>query len=86
MQVSVIGLDIAKSVFHVVCQSSTGKELRRRKLRRGQVVEFFAQQPECLVGMEACGGAHYWGRELERLGHRVRLLPARSVPSSKRTA
>ena len=79
MQVSVIGLDIAKSVFHVVCQSSTGKELRRRKLRRGQLVEFFAQQPECLVGMEACGGAHYWGRELERLGHRVRLLPARSV-------
>lgn len=79
MQASIIGLDIAKSVFHLVGQSRSGAEVLRKKLRRAQVLSYFIQLEPCLVGIEACGGAHYWGRELQRLGHRLRLLPPRAV-------
>lgn len=82
MQVSSIGLDIAKSVFHVIGQSRSAREVLRKKLRRGQVLEFFAQLPACRVGIEACGGAHHWARQLERLGHTVRMLPAQAVKAS----
>lgn len=76
---STIGLDIAKSVFHVVARDEAGNTVFKRKLRRQDVVAFFAKQPACLVGMEACGTAHHWAREIAKCGHEVRLLPAQHV-------
>jgi len=74
-KVSVIGLDLAKSVFQVHGVDAQGQVVERKRLRRGQVRKFFAGLPPCLVGMEACASAHYWARELSRLGHTVRLMP-----------
>src|SRR5262245_17431472 len=79
MQVSTIGLDLAKNVFQVHGVDELGNVVVRKQLRRGQVLGFFAELPRCLVGMEACAGAHCWARELEGLGHAVRLMPARDV-------
>jgi transposase len=74
-EVSTIGLDIAKNVFQVRGVDRGGAVVVRRMLRRAQVVAWFAKLPRCLVGIEACATAHYWGRELTRLGHDVRLIP-----------
>ena len=79
MQITTIGLDLAKNVFHVVACNQAGAVLRKKQLRRSQVLHFFTQLEPCLVGMEGCASAHYWGRELTRLGHQVRLIPARHV-------
>jgi transposase len=79
MQVSTIGLDLAKNVFQVHGVDSEEKVAVKKQLRRGQVLGFFAKLPPCLVGMEACASAHYWARELKALGHEVRLMPARDV-------
>ena len=79
MQVTTIGLDIAKNVFQVHGIDAAEKVVVRKQLRRRQVLEFFKALPACLVGMEACARAHYWARELTRLGHRVRLMPAKDV-------
>lgn len=79
MQPTTIGLDLAKQVFQVHAVVADGKVLVRRKLRRAEVRDFFAKQPPCLVGMEACASAHYWARELQRLGHTIRLMPATYV-------
>jgi transposase len=73
-----IGLDIAKSVFQVHGEAS-GKIVVEKRLRRAQVEDFFAKLPPTLIGLEACGSAHYWGRTLRRLGHEVRLIPAAYV-------
>jgi transposase len=70
-----IGLDLAKNVFQVHGSDAEGKVLVRRRLRRAEVLEFFAGAKPCLVGMEACAGAHHWGREIAELGHEVRLMP-----------
>ena len=70
-----IGLDIAKSVFQVHGVDGSGAIIVRRRLTRGKVLPFFAKLPPCLVGLEACATAHYWGRELRKLGHDVRLMP-----------
>ena len=75
MQVSTIGLDLAKNVFQIHGVDASGEVVVRRKLRRGQLVPFFAGLGPCLVGMEACCGAHHWARELIALGHEVRLMP-----------
>jgi len=75
MKVSTIGLDIAKNVFQVHGVDEAGALVVARRLRRGQVLAFFAELAPCLVGLEACATAHYWARELRRLGHEVRLLP-----------
>ena len=75
MQVSTIGLDLAKSVFQVHAVDPCGKAVLVRKLRRKQMLEFFGKMPPCLVGMEACATAHHWARELTKLGHTVRLIP-----------
>jgi transposase len=74
-----IGLDLAKNVFHVVCCDAHVKLLRRKQLRRGQVLRYFANMPRCLVGMEACASASYWARELQALGHTVNLIPPQYV-------
>src|SRR3954463_15146259 len=74
-QASTIGLDIAKRVFQAHGADATGRVMFRKRLVRAKVLEFFAGQPRCLVALEACGGAHYWARELSKLGHTVRLIP-----------
>ena len=79
MQITTIGLDIAKNVFQVHGIDATEKVIVRKQLRRSQVLAFFKAVPPCLVGMEACATAHYWARELTKLGHRVRLMPAKDV-------
>ena len=79
MQVTTIGLDIAKNVFQVHGIDAAEKVIVRKQLRRSQVLEFFKALPPCLVGMEACATAHYWARELTKLGHQVRLMPAKDV-------
>jgi len=74
-QITTIGLDLAKNVFQVHGIDAAGTVVVRKQLRRAEVLRFFAALPPCLVGMEACGTAHHWGRELTRLGHTVRLMP-----------
>ena len=75
MQISTIGVDLAKNVFQIHGVDKDGKVVISRQLRRKQVIEFFSKIPPCLVGMEACGTAHYWAHELTRLGHTVRMMP-----------
>jgi len=73
-EITVIGLDLAKHVFQVHGADPDGRPVLRKRLRRRQVLEFFASLSPCLIGMEACAGSHYWGRELQALGHEVRLI------------
>ncbi len=75
MQITTIGLDLAKHVFQVHGVDPLGRVVLRRRLRRGEVITFFSSLPPCLVGMEACSTAHHWARELTGLGHDVRLMP-----------
>ena len=87
MQVERIGLDIAKSSFQVHGVDTHGKVVVRKQLSRRKVLPYFAQLPSCLVGLEACGGAHHWARELRKLGHGVRLITIRLTPQySRQTA
>jgi len=79
MQITTIGFDLAKNVFQFHGIDAAEKVVVRKPLRRGQVIKFFAGLSPCLVGMEACASAHYWARELTRLGHEVRLMPAKDV-------
>ncbi len=79
MQLTTIGLDLAKHVFQVHGVDAAGNIVLRRRLRRGQMITFFAGLAPCLVGMEACATAHFWARELTALGHDVRLMPAQYV-------
>ena len=74
-EVSIIGIDLSKTSFQLHGAHADGSVAFRRKLSRGRVLSFLALQPRCLVAMEACGGAHYWGREIGKLGHEVRLVP-----------
>ena len=74
-EIITVGLDLAKNVFQVHGADAAGRAVLRKKLRRAQVLEFFGQLPPCVVAMEACGGAHFWGREIGKLGHDVRLMP-----------
>jgi len=78
-KITTIGLDLAKNVFHVVCCDQYGKIQKKRMLKRGQVLSFFVKLKPCLVGMESCSSAHYWARQLEALGHKVKLIPAQYV-------
>ena len=74
-EVSIIGIDLSKTSFQLHGAHADGSVAFRRKLSRGRVLPFLALQPHCLVAMEACGGAHYRGREIGNLGHEVRLVP-----------
>ncbi|MEO3385263.1 IS110 family transposase [Mesorhizobium sp. CAU 1741] len=74
-EVTTIGLDIAKNVFHAYGAAASGQARFSRKISRTKLLEFFAKQPRCLVALEACGGAHHWARELTELGHEVKLIP-----------
>ena len=79
MQITTIGLDIAKNVFQVHGIDVAEKVVVRKQLRRSQMLAVFNGLPPCLIGLEACATAHYWARELTKLGHTVRLMPARDV-------
>jgi len=79
MDITTIGFDLAKTVFQVHGADGEGRPVLRRKLRRGKVLAFFAGLPPCLVAMEACASAHYWAREIQALGHEVRLIPPQYV-------
>lgn len=78
-QPTMIGLDLAKNIFHLVGVDAEGREIWKMALKRSQMPPFFANLPCCVVGMEACAGAHEWGRQLQALGHEVRLLPPQHV-------
>ena len=71
--ITTVGLDLAKMVFQVHGADAEGRPVVRKKLRRGKLLGFFADLSPCLIGLEACAGAHYWARELQALGHEVRL-------------
>jgi transposase len=81
-EVTTIGLDIAKNVFHAHGADASGSPVFSRKISRAKLLEFFARQPHCLVALEACGGAHHWARELRLLGHKVKLIPPAYVSPS----
>ena len=87
MEITTVGIDLAKSVFALSCADGRGKVVMRRQLRRAQVLESMARLKPCVVGMEACGGAHHWARAIGKLGHQVRLMnpalvrPYRSGPN-----
>jgi len=86
MKVQTIGLDIAKSVFQVHGVNAQGEIVMRERLARSKVIGFFRKLDPCLIGIEACSSGHYWGRELTRLGHQVKLIPAHYVkPYVKRS-
>jgi len=79
MNITTIGLDIAKSIFHVFAVNQAGQLVKKKQLKRKQVLTYFANLEPCLVGMEACGGAHYWSREIEALGHDIKLIAPQYV-------
>ena len=74
-EVSIIGLDIAKQVFHAHGADASGAMVFSCRVARHKLIQFFAAQSRCVVALEACAGAHHWGRELIKLGHEVRLIP-----------
>ena len=86
MDITRVGLDIAKNLFQVHGINQHGKVLLQKQISRDKMLAFFANMPSCLIGMEACSGAHYWARELTRFGHEVKLMAAQFVsPYRKRT-
>jgi transposase len=78
-ELSVVGIDLAKSVFHLVGMDERGQIILRKRLARGEVMPFMAQLPRVRVGMEACGGAHYWARQFRAQGHEVKLMAPQYV-------
>lgn len=85
MDIKVVGLDLAKNVFQVQGIDGSGRALMRRQLKRREVRDFFAKLPPVLIGMEACGGSHYWARELMKLGHRVKIMNPKYVKAFVKT-
>lgn len=79
MKPTTIGIDLAKTIFQVHGVDARGKVVIRKALKRAQMAAFFANTPACLIGMEACGSAHYWARKLETLGHTVKLMAPQFV-------
>ncbi len=74
-EITTVRLDLAKNVFQAHGADASGRATLRKRLRRDQVLDFFSRLPPCIVAMEACGGAHFWGREIGKFGHEVRLIP-----------
>jgi transposase len=79
MEIRTIGIDLGKTVFHLVGVNARGEVVVRKKCSRIQVLRFTSNLRECLIGMEACGGSHFLGRALREQGHDVRLMPAQHV-------
>ncbi len=79
MKVTTIGIDLAKSVFAVHGVNEHGRAVLRKVVKRDKLLALFANLPACLIGMEACGGSHYWARKLQAMGHTVRLIAPQFV-------
>src|SRR5450755_2787482 len=79
MNITAVGIDLAKNVFQVHAVDARGKVVLRKQLRRAQVAGFFSNMPPCVIGMEACASAHHWARTLQRFGHTVRLIAPQFV-------
>jgi transposase len=79
MKITTVGIDLAKNVFQIHAVDERGQTVLRKQLKRAQVAVFFGNLPPCLIGMEACASAHYWGRTLQRFGHTVRLMASQFV-------
>ena len=79
MNITTVGLDLAKNCFHVVCFNHKFNEVKKKMLRRHQVIGFFNQLDPCRIGMEACSGSSFWGRELRNLGHEIVVIPPKHV-------
>ncbi len=79
MKTTTIGLDIAKNVFHAVCCNQQGRIIKKKMLKRAQVLSFFQSQPPCLVAIESCATSQYWARAIQQQGHQVKLLPPQHV-------
>jgi len=79
MKIRTLGIDLAKNVFHVHGEDAKGKVVIRQRLSRKKLPEFIANLPSCLIGMEACGGAHYWARTFRKMDHQVKLMPPQYV-------
>jgi len=79
MEITTIGIDLAKNVFQVHGVNEHGKAVMKKQLKREQIAVFFANMPTCLIGMEACGGAHHWARKLQGCGHTVKLMAPQFV-------
>jgi transposase len=79
MEITTVGIDLAKAVFQIHAVDERGKTVMKKQLKRDQVAAFFAKLPPCLIGMEACGSAHHWARKLEGFGHTVRLMAPQFV-------
>src|SRR5262249_41625443 len=79
MKITTVGVDLAKNIFQIHGVNEQGKGVLRKQLRREQLVTFFANLPACLIGIEACGGAHHWARKLQACGHTVRLMAPQFV-------
>jgi transposase len=77
--IKVLGIDLAKNIFHVHGTDETGREILSKKLARKKLVEFVQKLPPCVIGMEACGGAHHWGRTFGKMGHEIRLVAPQYV-------
>ncbi|HGZ7315246.1 TPA: hypothetical protein ACOL2D_004684 [Vibrio parahaemolyticus] len=71
MTITMFGIDIAKSVFHLCAINHLGRQVKKNKLRRNQLLQFLAQVPVCKIAMEVCGSSHHWAREIQQLGHEV---------------
>jgi len=79
MKITIIGIDLAKNVFQIHGVDARGKTVLKKQLKRDQVSTFFINLPPCLIGMEACGSAHHWGRKLQEMGHTVKLMAPQFV-------
>src|ERR1700712_175625 len=79
MKMTTVGIDLAKTVFQLHGEDDHGKPVLRKKLDRSKMLAFFIQLPPCLIGMEACGSAHYWARKLTAMGHTVKLMAPQFV-------
>jgi transposase len=79
MKITTVGIDLAKHAFQIHAIDERGKAVVRKALKRDQVAAFFGNLPVCLIGMEACGSAHYWSHKLESFGHTVRLMAPQFV-------
>jgi len=86
MNVTTIGSDLAKTVFSIHGTDQHGKVVVRKRLNRPKLLAFFAQLPLCLIGMEACSGAHYWAREIAKLGHDARIITPRFVATYRKSS
>ena len=79
MKATTVGIDLAKNLIQVHGVDEHGRPVLRKQLKRSQVLPFFANLAPCLIGMEACSGAHHWGRQLQKVGHRVKLMAPQFV-------